>query len=55
MITKEYLVELRQASLLELQAVLERVQQCKGAIAMIDALLGQLEKPEMAEKVGGTD
>lgn len=46
MITKEYLVELRQASLLELQAVLERIQQCKGAIAMLDVLIKELDKPE---------
>jgi hypothetical protein len=43
-ISKEYLLELRQASLNELQAVLERVQQLKGAIAMVDTLIKETEK-----------
>jgi hypothetical protein len=45
-ISKEYLLELRQASLNELQAVLERVQQLKGAIAMVDTLIKETEKDD---------
>jgi hypothetical protein len=43
-ITKDYLLHLRQASVLELQAALERVQQQRGAIAIIDALLIEIDK-----------
>jgi hypothetical protein len=43
-ITKDYLLHLRQASVLELQAALERVQQQRGAIAIIDALLIENDK-----------
>jgi hypothetical protein len=43
-ITKDYLLQLRQASVLELQTALERVQQQRGAIAIIDALLIEIDK-----------
>jgi hypothetical protein len=44
MIDKNYLMELRQGSLNDLQVTLERVQQLRGAIAMIDALLLKIDK-----------
>ena len=44
MIDKNYLMELRQGSLNDLQVTLERVQQLRGAIAMIDALLIEIDK-----------
>jgi hypothetical protein len=46
MLTKEYLNELRQGILNELQSALEKVQQAKGAIALIDTLLAQMEQQE---------
>jgi hypothetical protein len=55
---REFLVELRQATLLELQTALERVQQAKGAIAMLDQVIAHCDKrsDENCEiKVGGTD
>lgn len=39
--TREYLLQLRQATLNELQEALEKVQQAKGAIAMLDVLIAQ--------------
>jgi|LakMenEpi03Aug12_release.lakeMendotaPanAssembly.Ray.scaffolds.fasta_scaffold4593918_2 hypothetical protein len=53
--THEYLTELRQATLNELQGALERVQQLKGAIGMLDALIAQQCKDEESIKAGGTD
>jgi hypothetical protein len=53
--THEYLTELRQATLNELQGALERVQQLKGAIGMLDALIAQQCKDEETSKAGGTD
>lgn len=60
MISREYLIELRQASLNELQGALERVQQAKGAVAMLDILIAQSAKQSDEDcsgeiKVGGTD
>lgn len=60
MISREYLIELRQASLNELQGALERVQQAKGAVAMLDILIAQTAKRSDEDcsgeiKVGGTD
>ena len=55
---REFLVELRQATMLELQAALERVQQAKGAIAMLDQVIAQCDKQSDEDceiKVGGTD
>ena len=46
MLAKEYLNELRQGILNELQGALEKVQQAKGAIALIDTLLTQIEQQE---------
>ena len=46
MLTEEYLLELRQGILNELQGALEKVQQAKGAIALIDTLLAQLKQTE---------
>ena len=43
MIDKNYLMELRQGSLNDLQVTLERVQQLRGAIAMIDALIIEID------------
>ena len=53
--THEYLTELRQATLTELQGALERVQQLQGAIGMLDALIAQQCKDEEVIKAGGTD
>lgn len=47
--TREYLLQLRQATLDELQVALEKVQQAKGAIAMLDVLIAQLPD-EMREE-----
>lgn len=47
--TREYLLQLRQATLNELQTALEKVQQSKGAIAMLDVLIAQLPD-EMREE-----
>jgi hypothetical protein len=55
---RKFLVELRQATMLELQAALERVQQAKGAIAMLDQVIAQCDKQSDEDcefKVGGTD
>lgn len=46
MVTEEYLLELRQSILNELQGALEKVQQAKGAIALIDTLLAQMKQPK---------
>lgn len=54
----EFLHELRQATVFELQAALERVQQAKGAIAMLDQVIAQCNKQSDEDckiKVGGTD
>jgi hypothetical protein len=48
--TQEYLEQLRQATLNELQAALEKVQQVKGAIAMLDVLIAQI--PDEAREEG---
>ena len=53
--THEYLTELRQATLNELQGALESVQQLKGAIGMLDALIAQQCKDEESTKTGDTD
>jgi hypothetical protein len=55
---REFLVELRQATMLELQAALERVQQAKGAIAMLDQVIARCDKQSDEDckiKIGGTD
>jgi hypothetical protein len=46
MVTEDYLLELRQSILNELQGALEKVQQAKGAIALIDTLLAQSKQSE---------
>ena len=46
MIDLPYLQEMRQGILNELQGALEKVQQAKGAIALIDTLLAQLKQTE---------
>lgn len=58
MLDREYLLGLRQATLNDLQGALERVQQAKGAIAMLDVLIAQCDKRSDEDceiKVGGTD
>jgi hypothetical protein len=50
------LLQLRQATLNELQVALEKVQQAKGAIAMLDVLIAQYDLGNQDEvKPGGTD
>ena len=48
--TRDYLLQLRQATLKELQAALEKVQQSKGAIAMLDVLIAQIEDEAREER-----
>ena len=43
MVDQNYLIQLRQGSLNDFQAALERVQQIRGAIAMLDILIKQNE------------
>jgi len=50
MVDQNYLIHLRQGSLNDLQAALERVQQIRGAIAMLDILIKQNEVDEREEK-----
>ena len=50
MVDQNYLMQLRQGSLNDLQAALERVQQLKGAIAMLDILIKQNQDDEREEK-----
>ena len=49
MVDQNYLMQLRQGSLNDLQAALERVQQLKGAIAMLDILIKQDDEREEKE------
>jgi len=51
MIDLQYLQELRQGILNELQGALERVQQAKGALAMIDQLIKQLEQQTVDQRI----
>lgn len=53
MLTQEYLLELRQSTLNELQGALEKVQQARGAIAMLDVLIAQLNAKPQGEENGG--
>jgi hypothetical protein len=50
MVDKNYLIELRQGSLNDLQAALERVQQLRGAIAMLDVLINQTQQLEKSDE-----
>ena len=50
MVDQNYLMQLRQGSLNDLQSALERVQQLRGAIAMLDVLIKQTQDDEREEK-----
>ena len=50
MVDQNYLLQMRQGSLNDLQAALERVQQLRGAIAMLDVLIKQTQDDEREEK-----
>ncbi len=45
-LTKEYLLELRQNSVVKRQQIFEMFQQANGAIDMLDLLLQQLDQPK---------
>ena len=51
MINLQYLQEMRQGILNELQGALERVQQAKGAIAMLDQLIKQLQQQQVEQNI----
>lgn len=51
MIDLQYLQALRQGALNELQGALERVQQAKGAIAMLDQLIKQLQQQQVDQNI----
>ena len=51
MIDLQYLQEMRQGILNELQGALERVQQAKGAIAMLDQLIKQLQQQQVEQDI----
>ncbi len=51
MIDLQYLQEMRQGILNELQGALERVQQAKGAIAMLDQLIKQLQQQQVEQNI----
>jgi hypothetical protein len=43
---KEYLLSLRNQALAERQKYLDMVQQANGALAMVDVLLAEIDRPE---------